>query len=40
MVVIGVKVVLLQRVSPTRPAPRKLRQALTGATVPSRSGAM
>ena len=34
------KVVTLQRVSPTRPAPRELRQALIGATVPGCSGAM
>ena len=33
-------VVTLHRVSPTRPAPRELRQALIGATVPGCSGAM
>ncbi len=36
----GKKSYLCARVSPTRPAPRELRQALTGATVPGCSGAM
>lgn len=34
------KCVPLYRVSPTRPAPRELRQVLIEATVPGRSGAM
>ena len=35
-----VKRLILQRVSPTRPAPRELRQVLIEAAVPGRSGAM
>ncbi len=34
------KLYLCTRVSPTRPAPRELRQVLIEAAVPGRSGAM